>query len=150
MRLVRDIIGDTLEVAPEQINVTLEGVLTKERIGRTLSNAELIDKAASIINGLTYVKNLDEISHLPQKSYAQQAEMIVRYGAGCHLQYLPAEQAAECFPDSGHGGILQADDIVLILIVWDNGRLDLFGNGFAARIPGGKDKRQGADFGLNE
>jgi hypothetical protein len=94
MRLVRDIIGDTLEVAPEQINVTLEGVLTKERIGRALSNAELIDKAAGIINGLTYVKNLDEISHLPQKSYAQQAEMIVRYGAGCHMQYLPAEQVA--------------------------------------------------------
>lgn len=92
MRLVRDIIGDTLEVAPEQINVTLEGVLTKEKIGRALSNAELIDKAAGIINGLTYVKNLDEISHLPPKSYAQQAEMIVRYGAGCHLQYLPAEQ----------------------------------------------------------
>lgn len=94
MRLVRDIIGDTLEVAPDQINVTLEGVLTKEKIGRALSNAELIDKAAGIINGLTYVKNLDEISHLPPKSYVQQAEMIVRYGAGCHLQYLPAEQVA--------------------------------------------------------
>lgn len=102
MRLVRDIIGDTLGVAPDQINVTLEGVLTKEKIGRALSNAELIDKAAGIINGLTYVKNLDEISHLPPKSYVQQAEMIVRYGAGCHLQYLPAEQVARALKHLCH------------------------------------------------